>query len=64
MILRENLAALLYKQSWNDVPEAKLIFTELSPWISERYLKQSDEIIQFFVEAIKGLEFNVTRNQV
>ena len=48
MILREKLAELLFKQSWNDVPEASLHYTELSPWIKERYCKQADEIIAFF----------------
>mgnify|MGYP001615153037 CR=1 FL=1 len=61
MILREKLAELLFKQSWNDVPEASLSYTELSPWLQKRYIEQADEIITLFVNAIKGAEFKAQK---
>lgn len=58
ILLREKLAELLFRQSWNDVQEASLPLHELSPCLRDRYLKQADEIIELFVDAIKNLEFS------
>lgn len=60
MILRERLAELLFRQSWNDVQEAALPSDDLSPWLRDRYLKQADEIIELFTDAIRGLEFKTS----
>ena len=63
IIMREKLAALMFKQSWNDVIEASSEqFENLPASIKDRYLEQADKIIDFFVEAIKNQEFEYTKH--
>lgn len=57
ILLREKLAELLFRQSWNDDPMAAMAFNGLPQSIQERYLVQADEIIELFADAIRNLEF-------
>mgnify|MGYP001606551441 CR=1 FL=1 len=57
-LLKKRLAALLFKQSWNNVQEASLPFEQIPSELQGKYLKYTDEIIELFVDAIKNLEFN------
>ena len=63
IIMREKLAALMFKQSWNDVIEVtSKQFENLPASIKDRYLEQADEIIALFVDTFKGIEFNAPKH--
>jgi hypothetical protein len=55
ILLRKKLALFLYKQQIGD----KKTWEELPEFAQEICLKRADEIIDFFVDAIKKLEFKV-----
>ena len=59
MIIREKLAELIVKQSIESEDWIDFGFNDLQEHQQKKVLKQADEIIAFFVDAIKGLEFNV-----
>ncbi len=58
MILRNRLAMLLFNQEQGYRSDIK--FEHLPEHQMDDYLKRADEIIQFFVDAIKNLEFNLS----
>ena len=59
ILLREKLAELLFKQSWNNVQESSLPFEQIPSEVQDKYLKYTDEIIELFVDAIKKNEFKI-----
>ena len=56
--MRNRLAMLLFNQEQGYRSDIK--FEHLPEHQMDDYLKRADEIIQFFVDAIKNLEFNLS----